>query len=63
MNVVFLDEQGNVRQPKDWDEVKESLCMQWDTCIPCTYSYGWKCKHPLHPGNMEILKSPQNITT
>jgi len=58
--MAFLDKQGNVRPPANWDEVKEMYCNRWDSCEPCSYSGmhslthgGRECHHPLHPKRVE----------
>ena len=53
--LAFLDEEGNVRSPSSFDEVREMYCKRWDSCEPCPYggySMRWggrECTHPLHP--------------
>jgi len=54
--MAFLDEQGNVRPPKTWEEVQEMYCTRRDSCEPCSYASGYsmthggrECNHPLHP--------------
>jgi len=56
MIICYLDEQGNHREPKDWNEVKAMYCDRWDSCYPCPYCGphsrthgGFECKHPMHP--------------
>lgn len=56
ITIAFLDEKGNVRPPKDWTEVKESICDRRDSCEPCIYQGGhsrthggFDCNHPLLP--------------
>ena len=43
---------------KTWEEVKETLCDNWDSCSPCMYAHGYNrhgggfnCEHPLNPEN------------
>lgn len=56
MSVTFLDENGDVQKPRTWAEVNESICNNWDSCEPCSYSGrpsrthgGRECNHPLCP--------------
>lgn len=56
MIIAYLDKNGNVRPPETWEEVKESICDQWDSCSPCNYAHGYSktgggfnCTHPLRP--------------
>jgi hypothetical protein len=61
MNITYLDKEGNVRQPENWNEIKESICDNWDSCSPCSYrgsinmhGGGWLCRHPLCPSNKPV---------
>ena len=56
MILTYLDEKGNPRPPKDWNEIKAMICDNWDTCEPCHYRGlhsrthgGFECNHPMRP--------------
>lgn len=63
MTIAYLDKNGNVRKPATWEEVKESICNNWDSCEPCTYAGGYslthggrECRHPFCPHNSNKIK-------
>ncbi len=65
MNIAFLDKNGNVRPPETWEEVKESICNNWDSCSPCSYCGapsmthgGFECLHPLHSKGDKSCQKP-----
>jgi hypothetical protein len=60
MIIAYLDENGEVRPPKDWEEVRAMICDRWDSCSPCQWAGGpsrtgggFECRHPLQPKNIE----------
>ena len=66
MILAFLDELGNVRPPKTWEEVQEMHCARYDSCEPCSYagSYsmthgGRECTHPFHPKFQKVTQPPK----